>query len=212
MEHIKLAAQPRTVTGKAVKYLRKQGVVPAVVYGGLLRESLSVQMNERDLNRALAAAGAARVIDLQLDGVSVPVLTREVQRHVTRLHITHVDFLAVRLDQMIQADVQISLTGEAPAVEMQDAVLVQSVTTLTVEALPDNLPGHLEIDVTGLTEIGQSLTAGDITLPANVTLITPADTLIVAATAPARAEVALDGMEAAPADGGEAAETAADDE
>ncbi|MDQ4078494.1 MAG: 50S ribosomal protein L25 [Chloroflexota bacterium] len=189
MEQITLFAQPREVTGKAVKRLRRQGLIPAVVYGGPVEGSLSLQVDERELGRVLGVAGASRIIDLQVDGASYPVLTREVQRHPTRLSILHVDFLAVRMDKLIQADIRVVLVGVSPVEENPEAVMAQVADRVTVEALPANLPTQLELDISGLSEVGQTLTAGDLPLPSDVRLVSDEDTLLVSVTTPMRAPV-----------------------
>ncbi len=187
MDHITLFAQNRSLTGKAVKRLRKEGVIPIVVYGGTVEGAIPLQVNERDLNRVLRSAGAVRVIDLQVDGTRYPVLTREVQRHPTRHAITHVDFLAVRLDQLIQAEVRIVLIGEATALETSLGVLSQVSDRVMVEALPEKLPGHIDLDISDLSEIGQMVTVADLPKSGDYTIISDPETLLIAVVVPTRA-------------------------
>ena len=185
MKHLTLSVQPRTVLGKQVKHLRADGMVPGVVYGGALDEPKSLQMNLRELDRVLVQAGTSTVIDLQIEGSrSLPVLARVVQRHPLRHTVTHVDFLAVRMDRPITVAVPVQLVGESEAVEAKTALLMTLLDTVEVEALPDNLPSHLELDISVLTEAGQNLTAGDIALPANVTLVSDPEAQVVSLAAP----------------------------
>jgi large subunit ribosomal protein L25 len=188
MAHIKLSVETREVTGKKVNRLRNEGIIPIIVYGGILDNALALQVSERELARALSAAGAARVIDLEVDrGRSYPVLARVVQRHPTRHSILHVDFLSVRLDQPIQAEIPVTLAGDSPIEDSTEAMLTQITNLLTIEALPDSLPSEIEVDISGLTEVGQMVTAADLTLPENVTLISDPETLLVSVVPPMRA-------------------------
>lgn len=203
MEHIKLAAQPRTVKGKAVSRLRREGIIPVVIYGGNVEGSVVLQVNGRDLQRVLQHAGGVRVIDIDVEGGKrYPVLARAVERHPLRHEVMHVDFLAVRLDQLIEAEVSVVLVGESEAVENGTAVLMHVLDSVTVSALPDALPDHVEVDISALTEIGQQLTVADIKVAKGVTLVTDGEAMIVSLTAPART---LEEQDAA-ADGGASAD------
>ena len=185
MKRLSLSVENRTVRGKEVKHLRRDGIVPVVVYGAALDEPQSLQVSSRELERILSHAGPSTVIDLQQGGRALPVLTRAVQRHPLRHTITHVDFLAVRMDRTIVAAVPLHFVGESSAVEAKSALLMQPADSIEVEALPDNLPAALEVDVSVLTEVGQHLTAADLTLPENVTLVTDGETQIASLIPPA---------------------------
>jgi large subunit ribosomal protein L25 len=184
MAHIVLNAENREVTGKEVRRLRQDGIIPVVVYGGTLTSALSLQVSQRELDKVLRQAGASQVIDLTVEGKRYPVLTREVQRHVTRHTITHVDFLAVRLDQLIEAQIPVHIVGEAAPVERREAVLSTPLNALTIRALPEELPAQIEVDISGLTEVGQSITVADLSLPAGVTVVTDAEATLAALAAP----------------------------
>ncbi|MBA3534703.1 MAG: 50S ribosomal protein L25 [Ardenticatenales bacterium] len=206
MEHIKLNAENREVTGKKVSRLRKEGIVPAVVYGGPLTSAISLQINGKELDKALRQAGTGRVIDLAVQGKSYPVLARMVQRHVTRHQITHIDFLAVRMDQPIEAQIPISIIGESALVENHEAVMMHPLDSLTVRALPDELPAHVEIDISALTEIGQSITVADLKLPRGVMVMNDSDILLVSLVAPSREVEAEDEAVAEAGEAGEISE------
>lgn len=187
MAHLKLNAEQRSVTGKKVSRLRRDGVVPVVVYGGKLDEAISLQIDARHLLKVLGQAGTSTVIDLEVAKDSYPVLTREVQRDPVRNDITHVDFLAVRLDVMIQAEVSVVIIGESPTAENNQGILSLLVDNVTVEALPDRLPSSIEVDVSGLVEIGDTISAGDLPLDESVTLISDPEMILVLLSPPARA-------------------------
>lgn len=187
MEHIILTAESRTTTGKAVRRLRQDGIIPVVVYGGPLTESLSLQVDQRELGRVLTQAGTAKVIDLKVESTSYPVLTREVQRDPIRQDITHVDFLAVRLDQLIEAEIPVLLVGTSQLVNNNEAILMHAYNSLTVRALPEELPSQIEVDISSLTEIGQSITVSDLPLAEGVEIMTDPDSAVVSLMPPTRA-------------------------
>lgn len=186
MDHIKLSAEKRTITGKAVARLRRDGIIPIVVYGGNVEGALTLQVNERELQRVLHRAGTGTVIDLEVEETSYPVLARSVDRHPTRHDIRHADFLAVRLDQPIEAQVRLILVGGSTLVDNNEAILMQSQDTVTVRALPDQLPQNLELDISSLEEIGQQLTLGDVPVADGVTLVGDKEAVVAALAAPTR--------------------------
>lgn len=215
MDHQKLNAEPRSVTGKAVARLRRDGLVPVVVYGGTLEGALSLQINERELDRVLNRAGTSTVIDLDVaGGQRYPVLTREVQRHPLRHNITHVDFLAVRLDRVIQAEVALVLTGEPEIVANNEALLMHILDAVTVEALPDRLPNRIEVDVSGLSEIGQQITVADLSVAEGVRIMTDSEALIATLAAPKMAviEEEVEGLEEGDVEAEEAEDVSEADE
>jgi large subunit ribosomal protein L25 len=195
-----LTAERRSETGKGVAgRIRRQGLVPAVVYG-LGDESVSISVSSRELSHILAgASGANTLITLRLDGSEQLTLARQIQRHPIKGSLLHVDFVRVRADQAIQADVPVRLVGDAEGVA-RGGVLEQLVHAVGVEALPAKVPVEFEIDVSAL-EIGGSVHVRDITVPGDVTLRNDPDDLVAHISAPRVAE------EAAPAEG-EAAEAA----
>lgn len=189
MAKISLSAERRELTGKAVKKLRRDGIIPIVVYGGPLDGALSLQVSERELSRVLTQAGATQVVDLDVEGDSYPVLARVAQRHPTRHELVHVDFLAVDLTRLIQADVPVVLAGEAPASELEGAVVLQATDQLTVEALPNDIPATIEINISVLTELGQVLTVADLPSVNEYEIMTdPGTTLVSVTTAIQEAE------------------------
>lgn len=178
-----LEAQSRTLTGKKVGQLRRQGLVPVVVYGTKMAQPVSLQINQRALTATLMKAGGTHLIELNVDGTAHTVLARDVQRDVIRGEIIHVDFQAVDLNQKITATVQVHLTGESPAAETRIGVLSQVVNALTVEALPSNLIDSVPVDISSLKEVGDAIHVRDIDLGSKVAILNDADDLIVHITA-----------------------------
>ena len=171
MEVIELIANPRTVTGKKVKALRREGLIPAIMYGSG-SDPISIQLSAHETSQALMAVGGSTLIDLKIGEDVHKVLLREIQRHVIRRSILHIDFLKVAMDEMIRAVVPIELVGFAPAVRELGGVLVSGLDEIEVEALPANLPEKITVDLGVLETLDDSITVADLPLGDGVTLLT----------------------------------------
>jgi large subunit ribosomal protein L25 len=167
MKHPVLTAEARTVLGKKVKKLRKQGVVPANIYGKAL-ESKAIQVPFADFQTVYKEAGETGVIDLKVDGQVHPVLVKNLQMNFKAKAPLHVDFYQVNLKEKVKAMVPVKLVGEAQAVTDKIGMLMQVLSEVEVESLPDKIPGELELDVTALAELGANLTVADLKLPEGV--------------------------------------------
>lgn len=206
-----LMAEPRTVLGKQVKALRRQGLVPGVVYGPAVSgATVQVSVNRRELERFYGAHGHATLFTLRWPGGSQQVFIKEVQVEPVRRAPLHVDFFAPNLNKEITAGVPVVLHHPNAAAE---GVLTQALDEIQVRALPTVLPHQLDADVSGLLHAHDVLRAGDVTLPDGVTLVTDPETVIaaiVAEAAPEVEEAAATLPEEAPAE--ELAETAGEAE
>lgn len=179
---ISLQVAPRTAAGKAMAArLRREGLLPGVVYGYNVQEALPVQVDRRAFEVAYRRAGSTQLIDLQVEGGGRPtkVFVHKVTRHPVHHELTHVDFMAVNLTVRVTADVPLVFTGEAPAVKGGDALVQHLLDTVHVRALPDHLPHNVHMDLSGLTEIGQTLTVADLQLPSDVEMLTDPETPVV---------------------------------
>ncbi len=204
-----LNASPRNAGGKGpAGRVRREGLVPAVVYG-LDADPVSVSVGERELSRIFAgASGLNTLITLKVDGASQLTLARQVQRHPVKGTLMHVDFVRVRADQTIQAEIPVQLTGSAEGAQ-RGGVLEQLVHTLTVEARPADLPPVIEYDITEL-QIGGQIYVRDLAIPAGVTVLQNADDMVGQISAPrVGAEGGGEDGEGAAAEGG-AAEASAE--
>jgi large subunit ribosomal protein L25 len=181
MEKVILKAAKRNVIGKQVKALRREGLLPGVIYGYKV-ESTAIQMDARDAGLIIPKLTSSSVVTLDLDGKKIPALVRERQKDYIKGNLTHVDFQAVSMSEKIRAEVSIHLHGVAPAVKEYNAVIVTNMTSLTVEALPQDLPERFELDISGLAEIGNALYVRDIDIPADVEMLSDIDEVIVIAT------------------------------
>ena len=177
MAGIQIKAEKRNVIGKQVKGLRREGKVPAVVYGAGLQPT-AIELHSREAERALARASGATLLDLELEGVTHKVLVREIQRHSIRRDLRHVDFLKVAMDQLIRAEVPIELLGEAPAVKTLGGVLVTGVQAIEVEALPADLPDRVTVSIEGLEKIDDKISVGNLTLGKGVRVLTSAEDVV----------------------------------
>ena len=211
-----LAAASRTVTGKKVALLRREGLLPAVVYGhGTVSEPVTVDAHDFDLLRR--RVGASTLVDLEVDGrKSRPVIVHGIQVHpITRKPI-HVDLFAVRMTEELTVEVQLISTGIAPASET-GGTLVHPVSSVKVRALPDNLPDTLHYDLATLVDFDSSVTVADLAVPEGVVVLAePSE--VIARVLPPRVEVeevegveGVEGEEVAAEASAEGAEGAAED-
>jgi len=177
METVTLTAEVRNTIGKQVKALRREGILPAVMYGVGV-EPLPLGLDEKVASRVLANVSGSTLIDLKVGKDTHKVLVREFQRDVIRRDILHVDFLVVAMDVVIRAVVPVVLLGEAPAVEDFEGVLVSGLSEIEVEALPSDLPEQLSVNLESLATMSDVITVGDIVLGERVTLVTDPDETI----------------------------------
>jgi large subunit ribosomal protein L25 len=200
MADVELSVKPRGVLGKKVAALRRQGVTPANVYGRNL-ESKAVEVETVALTHLLRSAGRNVIIDLHIEGERSPrpVMLRAVQREPATSRLLHVDFYQVSLTQKMRAEVPLILVGEAPAVAEFGGILLQSLDNIAVEALPGDIPAHVEVDVSMLARLDDAVHVRELPIdPTKVHVMTDAE-LVVAKVAPPRL-VAVEEEEAAAAE------------
>ena len=191
----KLAAARRTVTGKKVAYMRRDGRLPAVVFGrGLESNSVSLDTHEFEVLRR--HAGPNTLIDLSVDGgTAAPVLVSEVQLHRVTRKPLHVDLYVVRMTEELTVDVPVTVSGTADAVEKLGGTL-SHVSTIKVRALPDHLPGHIDIPIDSLADFDSVVHVSELAIPGDVTLVTDGNE-IAARVLPPRVEEVVEVPEAA---------------
>ena len=209
-----LAAEHREVTGKHVARLRKEGLLPAVVYGhGEASSNVTIDAHEFDQLRKHTGPNA--LVDLSVDGKKAqPVLINNVQVHPVHRRPLHADLFLVRMTEELTVDVPLVPTGESVAVVQLGGTLLHPTETVRVKALPDHLPQSIEYSIESLVDFDGTIHVRDLTIPGDVTLLTDADEIIAKVQQP-RVEVeevpvAAEGEEGAEgeaaAEGGEAAE------
>lgn len=171
-----LTAEDRTIIGKRVKALRRQGLVPAVIYGTLVEEPLSVTLDAQELFRTYIDYGNISLVDVHLNGDTHTVYIRTVQQDPVSRAPLHAELFAPNLLVSMTASIPIILIGASPNL---DGVVTQLRDSVEVEGLPTDIPGAIEVDVTGLEEIDDTVWVGDLTMPANVELLTDGEEPIV---------------------------------
>ena len=187
-KQLKISAQIRLTTGRsAVKKIKQQGLVPAVVYGGR-DKPISLTLNAREITTLLAHATSEHVlVDLEIkDGnasTSRLALIQEVQHDAIRRDVLHVDFHAVRADEKLHSQIPVEPFGEAAGVKNSGGLLEINMHSIEVECLPKDLPEVIRLDVSALN-VGDAIHIKDIQLPAGVTARGDGDLTVVRVAAP----------------------------
>lgn len=171
MKHPVLVAEERKVLGKKVKKLRREGLLPANVYGKNL-SSIAVQVKIADFQSVYKETGETGVIDLQVIGTTHPVLIKNLQMNYKSHSPLHADFYQVNLKEKVKTMVAIVLTGEPKAVADKLGMLLQTLNEVEIEALPDKLPENIEVNVEGLAELGAGIMVSDLKAPEGVSILT----------------------------------------
>ncbi len=170
---------PRTVLGKRSKRLRRAGVLPGNIYGRGL-DSVAVQLPRREAETLLSEHGLNSLIELSVEGESGerPVIVRQVQRHPLSREVLHLDFYQVDLARPIQANVPVTLVGEAPAVHTYQGILITGLDHVLVEALPADIPSHIELSVDSLEELDVQLTVADLVAAEGVRIMSEPEIML----------------------------------
>lgn len=214
MKRQKLTVVKRDVLGKKIKKLRREGMIPANIYGKDIK-SLAVQLPFKEFETVYNEVGETGLLDLEVDGKARPVLIHNVQLdHLTRIPV-HADFYQVNLKEKVKTMVPLVVTGEPKAVTEKLGLLLQPLSEVEVEALPEDLPENIEINVEPLANVDEQITVNDLKAPKGVEVLTDASQVVVkigelvtkeaqeeAAAAEAAAEAAkAEGTEAPAAEG-----------
>ena len=189
MEKIVLKATKRDVAGKQVKALRREGKLPAVIYGRHT-EPINVVLDTHTASVALAKATSSTLVTLDVDGQEYPALVREKQRDFIKNTLLHVDFLAVSLTERIRANVSLHFFGVSGAVKDYNAVFVHNIEQFHVECLPADLPERIEVDISPLARVGDAIRVRDVPVSDKLRVLDHSDTVVAVASAPKVEEVA----------------------
>ncbi len=192
-EKIILEAESREISGKKVKQLRREGVIPAVIYG--LGEPESIQVNALKTQLTLRDSGENDILTLMLNGKERQVLAREVQRHVYRPDLLHVDFLEVDADSVVRGTVEIVLIGKSIPEQQGLGSTLQVVSTIEIEAKSSQLVSTIEANAELIDKPSRNLTVADIVVPEGVTILTTPDLTIARFAVNRKAEVVEEGDE-----------------
>jgi large subunit ribosomal protein L25 len=180
MDELVLKAEKRDVLGKKTRFLRRQGITPAHVFGHSLK-SQSIQCDTLELKNIIAHAGATRLITLKIAGEKSAhnVFVKEVQQDPLQKQLFHVDFYQVRKDEKMQVVVPIVINGESPALKFSGRFLAHGLTELTIDCLPDKVPPQIDIDISALEELDQAIYVKDIVLDSDINVHADPEQLIV---------------------------------
>ncbi len=210
MKREKLKVEKRKVLGKQVKKLRREGILPANIYGKNMK-STSVQVPLKEFSAVFKEAGETGLVDVELDSKLIPVLIHNVHSDF-RGNVLHADFFQVNLKEKVKSTVPIEVVGEPKAVTDKIGILMNILDEVEVEALPEELPEHIEINVENLANIDDQVTVADLKVPAGVTVLSDPNQVVskigelVTKEAAEEAAAEAAAAEAAKAEAAEAAE------
>lgn len=191
MEKFLIKAEERAVVGKKVKALRREGMLPAVIYGSEL-EPLPITLQTKEMRQTLDLIGANTLITVKVGKKEHLALVRDLQREVISRDLLHVDFQAVALEEMISTTVPIAIEGDAPAVSEYNALLVTELEELEIEAKAKDLPDMIVVDVTGLTEIGDNILISDLVVAGEIKILNDPDEIVVVVATPTVLELEIE--------------------
>lgn len=183
MDKVILKAVKREVTGKQVKAMRRDGQLPAVIYGRHL-EPIAISLEAHAANLAMSKLSSSSLVTIDLEGKEYPALVRERQRNFIKGNLTHVDFMAVDLTEKIRATVRLEFVGVSGAVKDYNAVLVKNIEKLEVECLPTDLPERIAVDIAALAQVGNSIRVRDLAISDAIRILNDEDETIAVAAAP----------------------------
>lgn len=193
-----LAAEQRRVQGKQVRRLRREGLVPAILYGGR-GPSVSLQISREALQQILRRHGGLRLLDLKVGtGRPTTVMVKQMQFAAITGELLHVDFFRVEAREKVKAKVPLHFVGESPADESPDLAVTRPMSEVLVESYPQDLPGMVEVDMSLLSEPNSTLRVEDLDAGENVAILNQPDQVIASVTSVAKkqAEVPEAGSEA----------------
>ena len=199
MEKVVLKANKRSVVGKQVKALRREGKLPAVIYGKH-GDPINIELSARSTGRILANATSSSLITIELDGEEIPTLIREKQRDFIKNTLLHVDFMTVSMTEKLKAYVALRFKGVSLAVKDYNAILVHNIEQLHVECFPADLPEYIEVDISVLMNPGDGIRVGELTVAENITVLDDEDMMVAVASA-SKIEDALASLDGESAEG-----------
>lgn len=179
-EKVELKAQRRTVLGRQVKQLRREGWVPGVMYGHDF-DSVSLQFEEHSLGRLLSHVSGSQLVSIKVAGQKDPemALVRDIQRDVIKGTILHVDLYRVQMTERLTAEIPLVIVGESPVIRQHEGILLQGISAIEVECLPGDLVDEIAVDLSDLEEIGEGVYVRDLAIPSGIEVLTDTDEMIV---------------------------------
>jgi len=178
MRRLKLTVEKRKILGKKVKRLRKEGTLPANIYGKDIK-SLAVQLPQKEFEKVFKEVGETGLVDVQLNGELKPSLIHNVQMDYLYNLPLHADFFQVNLKEKVKTMVPIKILGEAKAVSDKLGLLLQPLSEVEAEALPGDLPEYIEVNVVSLADVNDQIVVSDIKAPTGVSILTEPSQVVV---------------------------------
>jgi len=200
MSNLELEVSKRNIKGKKVRFLRRGGLIPGIIYGHGI-SSIPVQVDIKKLSHLLGKAGGTDLINLKIknEDSTSRVLIRDIQRNPLTGDPIHVDFYQVKMTEKLRAEVPLIFVGEPPALKLKNVSLLHALTSLHIEALPDDLPHNIEVDISGLEKPEDALHVKDIKINPKISILTDPEQMVIKVTelrkgmeeVPAAAEVGV---------------------
>jgi large subunit ribosomal protein L25 len=184
-DQIIIQAEKRTVKGKKVSNLRREGILPGIIYGKIgkkFMDPIMVQMDLHTSSQIIKTLTQSSLVQIEVEGKQYPVVLREIQKDIIYGTLRHVDFMALDLSQKLQTSVPIELVGEAPAASNLAFVVVTGISELEIECLPQDMPERIEVDAGSLVDTDSIILVKDLTLSDDIQILTPEDEMIAGVT------------------------------
>ncbi|HKC20759.1 MAG TPA: 50S ribosomal protein L25 [Candidatus Dormibacteraeota bacterium] len=175
---MQIKASLREPLGKRSRRLLREGKLPAIVYGHNT-EARAITLDRLEFQKVFVKSGRTHLVDLAVDGRTEKVLVREIQTHPRRLGPIHVDFYQVNLQEKIEVEIPVHLTGESAPVKQGDGDILHALHVIHVECLPSDIPEEFEVDISGLEEIDAEIRVADLRTGQGVTILDEPDELVV---------------------------------
>ncbi len=177
-QRTQLKAQKRELFGRKINRLRRQGILPSNLFGNKIK-SQALQVDTVSFTKVYQQEGETGLVDLVVDTKNHPVLIGQIHHDPVSGKPLHVDFRQVNLKEKVTANIPIEIIGESPAIKEKDGVLVTPLDEIEVEALPTDLPESIQVDISGLANIGDTITVADLKIGTKVEIQTDPETPIV---------------------------------
>jgi len=181
-DKVSLKAELRTIFGKKLNKVRKQGLVPGNIFGPDFK-SKSISIVYKDLVKTYKMVGETGIVYISLDKENIPVLIKTIQKHPLSSSLLHIDFRKIDLSKKIETNVPVKAVGISEAVSQKAGVLLIQSETLLVEALPEDIPSHIEVDITVIKDIGQEIKVSDLKKSDKYEIKTPIEKVILGVVA-----------------------------
>lgn len=178
MEKITLQAEMRDIIGRQVSSLRRQDIMPAVVYGRDFKP-LSVQIPVKDFEKVYSEAGESTVVYLKIGGQDYPTIIKDVVRDALNDGFLHADFQKIRLDEKIHAKIQFNFMGKSEAIEGLGGILVKNMSEIEVEGFPQDLPHQIDVDLVSLKEFKDQILVKDLPISPKLTVQADVNAIVV---------------------------------